>query len=99
MARAVNCTWLFVDPKGSAEFASPRGNVGLAGVTATDCTPATVSTNGAETGAPVTVAVMFVVPPAALRTPVASPAVLLMVATPVLLEAKVAVTAPEVPSL
>ena len=44
-------------------------------------------------------AVMFVVPAAALSTPVASPVVLLIVATPVLLEAKVAVTGAEVPSL
>ena len=48
---------------------------------------------------PVTVAVMFVVPPAALSTPVARPLALLMVATAGLLEAKVAGTGPVVPSL
>jgi hypothetical protein len=51
---------------------------------------------------PVVLAVMFVVPPAALRTPVAKPLLLLMVATARLLEAKVTLPAagtPAVPSV
>jgi hypothetical protein len=63
-----------------------------------DFTPATLSTKTEEVTPPL-VAVMFVVPPAALSTPVANPVVLPIVATLLLLEAKVAVTGPEVPSL
>ena len=70
-----------------------------AGAVETDFTPGTVKTNAGDTGTPVTVAVMFVVPPATLSTPVASPVVLLMAATAVLLEANVAATGPVVPSL
>jgi hypothetical protein len=99
VAVAVNWTALLLAPNASAAFANPNGNVGLLGVTVISCTPSTVSTNGADTGAPGTVAVMFVVPPLALSTPVASPVLLLIAATPVLLDAKVAATGPELPSL
>ena len=36
---AVNGTELLVSPKVRVEFASPNGNIGLAGVTVTDFTP------------------------------------------------------------
>jgi hypothetical protein len=97
----VNGRELLVGPKASAALASPKGNAGFAGVTTID-TPRTLSAKGAEVGPPVTAAVILVVPPAAVATPVASPVLALMVAIVGLLEAKVTVFAagaPEVPSL
>ena len=98
---AVNGTELLVGPGASVEFAVPSGNAGLAGVTATDATPYTFNAKGVD-GMPVMFAVMFVAPPAALRTPVAMPLLLLMVAIKGLLEAKFTLPAagtPVVPSV